>query len=141
MPHTPAPASVAGHYSPVVSHGGLLYVSGQLPITPGFPPQPALPFETQARIALDNLFAALAQAGARPGDLLKVTVYLVGAHRWDAFNHIYAERLGLARPARTVVPVPELHFGLLVELDAIAVLPARDAPPLSPLLHNVKETP
>lgn len=37
------------------------------------------------------------------------------------FNAIYAEVMGAVRPARTVVPVPELHYGYLVEVDAVAV--------------------
>lgn len=34
--------------------------------------------------------------------------------------------MGPIRPARTVVPLPELHFGYLVEVDAIAVGLERD---------------
>ena len=44
-----------------------------------------------------------------PADLAKVTVYLVGIENWPLFNGIYAEIMGDARPARAVVPVPELH--------------------------------
>jgi enamine deaminase RidA (YjgF/YER057c/UK114 family) len=40
---------------------------------------------------------------------------------WRTFNAIYAEALGEYRPARSVVPVPALHHGYLIELDAIAV--------------------
>jgi 2-iminobutanoate/2-iminopropanoate deaminase len=43
---------------------------------------------------------------------------------WPAFNSVYAEVMGEARPARSVVPVPELHYGYLVEIDAIAAAPA-----------------
>jgi 2-iminobutanoate/2-iminopropanoate deaminase len=39
-----------------------------------------------------------------------------------AFNKVYAERLGEHKPARTVVPVPQLHYGYLVEMDVIAAL-------------------
>ena len=44
-----------------------------------------------------------------------------GRQNWPAFNRIYAEMFGDAKPARTVVPVPELHHGYLVEVEAIAV--------------------
>lgn len=50
-----------------------------------------------------------------------LTAYIVGVVNWPAFNKVYAELMGDARPARTVVPVPELHHGYLVEVDAIGV--------------------
>ena len=43
-----------------------------------------------------------------------------GIANWPAFNTLYAELLGAARPARAVVPVPELHHGYLIEIEAIA---------------------
>jgi enamine deaminase RidA (YjgF/YER057c/UK114 family) len=39
---------------------------------------------------------------------------------WPKFNAIYAEAFGASKPARSVVPVPALHYGCLVELEAIA---------------------
>lgn len=116
----PAPG---GHYAQAVVYGGLVHVSGQLPVVAGQPHDPAAPFETQVRRALANLLAILAAAGAAPDRLLKVTAYIVGADNWPAFNAIYAEVLGTARPARSVVPVPELHHGYLVEIDAVAAQP------------------
>jgi enamine deaminase RidA (YjgF/YER057c/UK114 family) len=73
------------------------------------------------------MLAVLEAAGGTPSDLVRVTAYIVGVVNWPGFNQVYATRLGEARPARTVVPVPELHYGYLVEVDAIAVLPP-DAP-------------
>lgn len=72
------------------------------------------------------MLAVLEAAGGTPDDLIRVTAYIVGVSNWPRFNQVYAARLGEARPARTVVPVPELHYGYLVEIDAIAVL-AQDA--------------
>jgi len=115
----------AGHYSPAVAHGGLIYVSGQLGVRPDGSHTAELPFEDQARQALANLVAVLAAAGASPRHLLKVTAYLAGAENWPAFNAIYAEVMGDGRPARSIVPVPELHYGYLVEIDAIAAAPDR----------------
>jgi len=115
----------AGHYSPAVVHGGLIHISGQLGGRPDGSHTAGLPFEDQARQALANLFAVLSAAGASPARLLKVTAYIVGVENWPAFNAVYAEAMGEARPARSVVPVPELHYGYLVEIDAIAAAPAR----------------
>lgn len=116
----PGAAAPAGHYSPAVRHGGLVYVSGQLPIGPGGIHRPNASLEAQAGQVIDNLFEVLFAAGCTGDDLLKVTVYIVGVENWAAFNALYAERLGSARPARAIVPVPELHHGYLLEIDAIA---------------------
>jgi 2-iminobutanoate/2-iminopropanoate deaminase len=51
----------------------------------------------------------------------------VGVENWPHFNAIYAEVMGEARPARSVVPVPELHYGYQVEIDAIAAAPEQGA--------------
>ncbi len=63
----------------------------------------------------------LAAAGSSPGQVLKITAYIVGVERWPEFNRIYAQMFGDARPARSVVPISELHYGYLVEIDAVAV--------------------
>ena len=47
--------------------------------------------------------------------------HIVGVKNWPRFNALYAETMGDSKPARTVVPVAELHYGYLVEVDAIAV--------------------
>lgn len=72
--------------------------------------------------AIRNMLVILAAAGGRPQQLVRVTAYIVGVANWSRFNAIYAALLPDARPARTVVPVPELHYGFLVEIDAIAIL-------------------
>ena len=42
-------------------------------------------------------------------------------HRvWPAFNALYAKWAGGARPARCVVPVPQLHYGFKIEIEAVA---------------------
>lgn len=114
-------ATPAGHYSPGVAFRDLVFVSGQLPVRPDGAHAADAPFEDQARQTLKNVFAVLAAAGAAADDVLKVTVYIVGVEHWPAFNRVYAEMFGSAKPARAVVPVPALHHGYLVEIEAVAV--------------------
>ena len=114
-----APAA-GGHYSQGIRHAGLVYVSGQLPIEPGGRHRSEADFDDQARLAIRNMIAVAEAAGSSVENLLKVTVYIVGIENWPRFNAVYAEMLGNVRPARAVVPVPELHYGYLVEIDAIA---------------------
>jgi reactive intermediate/imine deaminase len=120
MPDVATLPKPGGHYSHAACHGDLIFTAGQLPIRPDGSHMAGASFEDQARQALANVLAALGAAGAGASDLLKVTAYIVGVENWPRFNAIYAEVMGAARPARTVVPVPELHYGYLVEIDAIA---------------------
>jgi 2-iminobutanoate/2-iminopropanoate deaminase len=110
-----------GHYSHAVRFGDLVFVSGQLGIRPDGSHTAHLPFEDQVRQALENVLTALRSTGATAADLLKITAYIVDVERWPRFNAVYAEVMGDARPARTVVPIAQLHYGYLVEVDAIAV--------------------
>ena len=114
----PAPA---GHYSQAVVSGGHVFISGQLPIRSDGRPLAGDGFEAQARQAIENMLEILRAAGSTPQHLVKVTAYLVGVANWACFNALYASMLPEARPARTVVPVPELHYGYLIEIDAIAM--------------------
>lgn len=118
-----APDGVArpgGHYSHAMRFGDLVFTSGQLGVRPDGTHTVDLPFEDQARQAIGNVLAALHAAGAEPADILKVTVHIAGVELWPRFNAVYAEIMGEARPARTVVPVVGLHYGYLVEIDAVA---------------------
>lgn len=114
----------AGHYSPVTTGAGLVFVSGQLPVDRDGKAHPDASLEAQAELTLDNVSRALRAAGCGWEDVLKVTVYLAGVEHWPAFNAVYARVLGEVRPARAIVPVPELHHGVLVEVEAVALAPA-----------------
>jgi 2-iminobutanoate/2-iminopropanoate deaminase len=65
---------------------------------------------------------ALQAAGATTADLVQVRVYVTDIAHWPEFDAVYAQWIGAHRPARAVVPVPALHFGFLVEVEAVAAL-------------------
>jgi 2-iminobutanoate/2-iminopropanoate deaminase len=111
-----------GHYSQAMVHGGIVYVAGQLPLVPGAPERKLATFEEQAAQVIDNVVAILEAAGSGADLILRATVYIADVAHWPAFNAIYAAKLGAHKPARTVVPVPHLHYGYLVEMDAIAAV-------------------
>ena len=121
-------ARPGGHYSHAARFGELVFTAGQLGMRPDGSHTTALDFEGQARQAMTNLFAALRAGGSDAARTLKVTAYIVGVENWPRFNAIYAEMMGEARPARTVVPVPELHHGYLIEIDAVGVRRAPGEP-------------
>ncbi len=109
-----------GHYSHAVAAGGFVFVSGQLPIPPSGVKDATLSVREQTRLTLANVQLALAAAGAKLTDVVKVTAYLTTEDHWADFNAVYAEFFGAHRPARAVVPVRPLHYGFLVEIEAIA---------------------
>ena len=108
------------HYVPALGHAGLVFCSGQLPRLPDGTHTADRGFDEQVRLTLANLDRVLTAAGTDRTRVLHVTAYLVGIDHWDAFNREYAAFFGDWRPTRTVVPVPSLHFGYLVEIEAVA---------------------
>ena len=115
-------ARKGAHYSPGVVHNGLLYVSGQLSIDPATGAVPAGGLAAETRQALENLEAVLTAAGAKKTDVLQCRVYTPDVNFWDEINAVYAEFFGDHKPARCVVPSARLHFGCLVEIEAIAAV-------------------
>ena len=110
----------AGHYSQAIVHQGLVYVSGQLPINPETGEKVSGSIEDQTMQALTNLSQVLNAAGSDIRQVLKVTVYISDIDLWDSVNRVYARFFGDHKPARSVVPTRELHFGFKIEIDAIA---------------------
>jgi 2-iminobutanoate/2-iminopropanoate deaminase len=119
---TPKAPTPAGHYSQATLCNGVVYVSGQLPVDPTSGSKVFGSIEEQADQALRNLVAVLEEAGSDLDHVLKVTIYLADMALWDRVNAVYARFFGESRPARSVVPTKELHHGLLIEIDATAVV-------------------
>ena len=79
-------------------------------------------FEAQTMHVLERLKETLEESGSALRKLVSIRVYVEDISNWTQFNEIYARFLGDANfPARAVVPVPELHYGLKIELEAIAM--------------------
>ena len=113
-------AAPGGHYSHAVRAGAFVFVSGQLPIAADGARLADKDFQSQARQALANLAAALAAANSAVDRLIHVRVYVTDINDWPAFDALYSEWIGPVRPARAVVPVPALHYGFRIEIEAVA---------------------
>ena len=111
-----------GHYSPGVEHNGLIYVSGQLPMSLDSREPFAGDIETQTELALRNVEAVLKAAESDLQHVIQMTIYVSDMEMWDVVNKKYAEVMGEHRPARAIVPVKDLHFGTKIEIQAIAAL-------------------
>jgi 2-iminobutanoate/2-iminopropanoate deaminase len=110
----------AGHYVQGAEAAGLLYVSGQLPIEPDGTLRADLPFAMQAELALANALAIVVASGRSIDSIVKSTIYIVDVANWPQANAAFAQALGAHRPARAIVPVPQLHHGALIEVEIIA---------------------
>jgi enamine deaminase RidA (YjgF/YER057c/UK114 family) len=84
-------------------------------------------FATQFKQALANVETVLKAAGAKMSDVAKINLLIVN-HDKERFRIMTeeVERVwGNNKPAMTLIPVPALALdGMLVEIDAIAVVPA-----------------
>ena len=119
---TPNASAPGGHYSQAVLHNGLVYLSGILPITPDGRKLADATISEQTKQVLANLDAILQAAGSQRSNVVKVTVFVSDIHAWGTVNQLYTEFFGDHRPARSIVPVGPLHYGLSLELEAIATV-------------------
>ena len=111
-----------GPYTPVVRAGDLVFVSGQGGLLDGVKVDGGVAAETTR--ALANLRELLESVGASMDDVVKTTCFLTDMEQYAKFNREYSAAFGDHRPARSCVAVAALPAGFLVEIEAIAHLPA-----------------
>ena len=119
--HTNEAPAASGPYSQAVTHGGLVFLSGQLGIVPatGVIPED---FAAQARQALDNVRAVVEAAGSDLSRVLSVDVFLIDMGRFAQFNEIYSGYFSAHKPARAAVAVAALPREAQVEVRVVAAL-------------------
>jgi len=113
-------APAVGPYSPCIGAGDLVFVSGQIPLSPdgkivGYTPK------DQAHKALDNMRLTLEAAGLGLVNVVKTTIFLQDMDDFGAVNEVYAEYFSEPYPARSTVQVGRLPKDVRVEIEAIAV--------------------
>ena len=118
-----APDAV-GPYSHAVKAGGLLFISGQIPLDPGSGELVGDTPAEQAQRCLENLSVIAAAGGASLGDdAVKLTVYLTDMAAFAEVNEVYGSFFEGDPPARVAFGVTALPKGAQVEIDAILALP------------------
>ena len=110
-----------GHYSQATIANGFVFVSGQLPIKLGAHSELPAGIDAQTRQVLSNVEAILRAANSSLDRVVSVTVYVTDIKNWPEVNRVYADVFGQHRPARVVAVSPQLHFGSLVEIQAVAL--------------------
>ena len=116
---TKAPAAI-GPYSQAIKVGGLVFVSGQLPIDPATGAFAEGGIKELTRQSLTNMKAILEDAGTSMVNVVKTTVFLADMNDFAAMNEVYAEFFAAPFPARSAVAVKTLPKGALVEIECIA---------------------
>lgn len=116
---TEAPAAI-GPYSQAVEAGGMLFISGQIPLNPQTMKIVEGGIAAQTEQVLNNIGAILKEAGYTYSDVVKSTCLLSDMANFKGMNEVYARFYPENAPARAAYAVKELPMGVLVEIETIA---------------------
>jgi enamine deaminase RidA (YjgF/YER057c/UK114 family) len=116
-----------GYANGIAARGTLVVVGGQI----GWNEQQQFEsdeFVAQARRALQNVVAVLAEAGARPEHIVRMTWYVIDKREYlqhaRALGDVYRGVIGRHFPAMTAVEVAALiEDRARVEIEATAIIP------------------
>ncbi|MBL9060153.1 MAG: RidA family protein [Mangrovicoccus sp.] len=117
-----APAAI-GPYSQGMVAGGLLFVSGQIPIDPATGEFNSDDVVEQCRQSLRNIAAIARAAGTDLARTVKTTVLVLDLGRFSEINAAYAEFFAAPFPARATYEVSGLPRGAQIEIEAVIALP------------------
>lgn len=120
--HTEQAPAAIGPYSQAIRNGGLVFLSGQIPLDPATGQLVGGDISNQTRRVFDNLKAVCAAAGGSLADISRIGIYLTDLGDFAAVNAVMAEYFTAPYPARSTIQVAGLPKGAAVEVDAIALL-------------------
>lgn len=123
--HTDEAPAALGPYSQAIAAGGLVFCSGTVGVHPETG-QVADGIGEQTEQALTNLARILEAAGTSMDHLVKTTIFYADVADFAALNEVYARHMPDPPPARSAPANVALPHGLLVSIDAIALLPGGD---------------
>ncbi len=109
-------------YNQAIRVGDLVFVAGQLGISPDTGTLAGDGAGEQTEQIMRNLGAILEAAGSGLDRLVKTTVFLMDLADFGAMNEVYARHVGEQPPARSTVQISGLPSGALVEIEAVAHL-------------------
>jgi 2-iminobutanoate/2-iminopropanoate deaminase len=116
-----APAAI-GPYSQAIKAGGMLFVSGQIPIDPATGNLVDGGIQSQTHQVFKNIGEILNAGGASFDNVVAAGVFLADMNDFGKMNEIYATYFSSPAPARATVQVARLPKDCLVEIQVTAVL-------------------
>jgi reactive intermediate/imine deaminase len=116
-----APAAI-GTYSQAIKSGGLVFLSGQIPLDPKSMEIVDGDFEARARQVFENLHAVALAAGGSLDQIVKLTVFLTDLDNFATVNSVMTDYFDEPYPARAALGVSALPKGADVEAEAILAL-------------------
>ena len=116
-----APAAI-GPYSQAIAAGGLLFVSGQLPLDPATGQMAQGDIRALTHQVMRNIGAVVEAAGVSLNAVVRCTIYLADLNDFGAVNEVYGTYFTPPAPARATVQVARLPRDARIEIDAIALL-------------------
>ncbi|MGA9341877.1 MAG: Rid family detoxifying hydrolase [Rhodanobacteraceae bacterium] len=120
----PGAAKLHLPFSEAVRTGQLLFLSGQIGISPGTLSLVPGGIEPETRQAMENIKAVLTRHGAGLDDVVRCTAFLADMHEWPAFNNVYRTYFTAHFPARSAFGATGLALGARVEIECVAALPS-----------------
>ena len=118
--HTDNAPKAIGPYSQAVMAGGMLFVSGQIPINPQTGELSTADISEQTKLVMDNIGAILKAAGLSYENIVKTTCLLADINDFAAMNKVYAEYFPTNPPARSAFAVKDLPKGARLEIEVMA---------------------
>jgi 2-iminobutanoate/2-iminopropanoate deaminase len=114
-------------FSHAVETDGFVFVTGQMPDTPGAPGQLPDGIERQTRAVMENLRLVLAGLDLGFEHVVMARIYLTRFRQdYAAVNAIYRSYFAEGcLPARTCVGVTDLAYDALIEIDLVCRRPDR----------------
>jgi 2-iminobutanoate/2-iminopropanoate deaminase len=102
-------------FSPAVSYGNLLFLSG---IGAHFPGE----IKAHTKHVLDEIQKKLESSGSSMDKVLKCQVYLADLKDYQGMNEVFMGRFGSEPPVRTTTAAAGVPGNSLVEIDVIAYI-------------------
>ena len=118
--NTPDAPAAIGPYSQAVEAGGMLFISGQIPLNPHTMKLVDGSIQEQTEQVLNNIGAILKEAGYTFKDVVKSTCLLSDITNFKGMNEVYSKYYPQDAPARAAYAVKDLPMGALVEIETIA---------------------
>jgi reactive intermediate/imine deaminase len=113
-----APQAI-GPYSQAVKAGGLMFISGQIPLNPETGDLVSGSIEDEANQVIQNIKSICEAAGHGMEDIVKITIFLTDLGNFATVNDVMKKHFSEPYPARATVEISGLPLGVNVEIEAI----------------------